>query len=470
MLKQSALNPDAVLAFESQLQGKLIRRGDADYDDARRVWNGVIDRYPALIARCANVNDVVASVNFARENGLTVAVRGGGHNVAGHATVDGGLVIDLSPMKRIEVYPQTRIATVQGGATWGEVDAATQVYGLAVPGGVVSDTGIAGLTLGGGFGWLRNKYGLSCDNLLTAEVVTADGHVIYASETENRELLWGLRGGGGNFGIVTTFEYRLHPVGQEVMFVFALHNAEGDRMKKAIQLYRDYVATAPDEVSTLAAIGVVPPAEHFPADIQGKPYVLLGAMYAGDPEQGKPILQPLLDFGVPLFDISGVMPYVEAQKVFDADYPRGHRYYWKSINLSRLDDDVIDRIVEHARQQPSPHSTTDLWHIGGAVARVSKDHSAFFGRQAAFLLNPEANWEHPQDDEINIAWARNFVEAMQPFSDGSRYLNFAGFQEEGSAMMQSAFGDQYARLVALKNRYDPTNFFRMNQNIEPTAR
>lgn len=456
-------------ALEAQLQGALVRPDDDGYHAARAIWNGMIDRYPAAVARCASVEDVVACVKFAREHGVPVAVRGGGHNVAGHATIDNGLVIDLSPMKHVQVYPETRIASVQGGATWGDVDAATQPYGLAAPGGLVSETGVAGLTLGGGFGWLRNKYGLSCDNLVAAEVVTADGRVIYANERQNRELLWGLRGGGGNFGIVTSFDFRLHPVGPDVMFVFAFMDGEGDNMKRAFQHYRDFVATAPDEVSSIAASGIVPAVEHFPAEIHGRSFVLFGAMYAGSPEKGKLALQPLLDFGTPIFDISGVMPYVEVQKVFDADYPRGMRYYWKSINLNRLDDDVIDRLVEHAKRQPSTHNTTDLWHIGGAVKRGSADDSAFSGRQAAFLLNPEANWERPEDDAANIAWVRDFVADMEAFSDGSRYLNFAGLQEEGDTMMRNAFGQQYERLVALKKQYDPTNFFRMNQNIKPSA-
>jgi FAD/FMN-containing dehydrogenase len=470
MSKQSTLGTEVLDLFAAQLQGTLIRPSDPDYDTARRVWNGIIDRYPAVIARCAHIDDVVSSVNFAREHQLAVAVRGGGHSVAGHGTVDNGLVIDLSLLNRVDVYPETRIAAVQGGATWSEVDAATQAHSLATPGGVVSDTGIAGLTLGGGFGWLRNKHGLSCDNLGAAEVVTADGRIVYATENENRELLWGLRGGGGNFGIVTTFEFRLHPVGPEVMFVFVMHNAEDERMRQAIRFYRDYAASSPDEVSSVAAIGIVPSAEHFVAEVHGKRFILFGALYVGDPEQGKTILQPLLDFGVPLHDISGVMPYVQAQKVFDEDYPKGMRYYWKSVNLSRLDDDVIDRIVEHAHKQISPYSTIDIWHIGGAMARTSSHHSAFFGRQAAFLLNPEANWQQPEDDAINIAWVHDFVAAMQPFSDGSRYLNFAGFHEEGSISIQASFGEQYERLVALKNCYDPTNFFRMNQNIEPAMK
>lgn len=459
---------NAMQEFEAHFRGRLVRPGDADYDEARAVWNGMIDRRPALIALCANVKDVVAAVHFARENGLLVAVRGGGHNVAGHATCDGGLVIDLSQMKRIEVDPEARLARAEAGVTWGELDAATQAYGLATPGGVFSRTGIAGLTLGGGFGWLRSKHGLSCDNLVAAQVVTAGGRVLHASDTENRDLLWGLRGGGSNFGVVTHFTYQLHPVGPEVMFVFVLHDGAGERMAQALRFYRDFCATAPDEASTIAACGIVPPhAEIFPVEIHHRPFVLFCGLFAGPIEEGTRALQPLVDFGTPLIDFSGVKPYIAAQQAFDADYPDGMRYYWKSLNLVRLDDAAIDRIVAHAHQQPSVLSTTDLWHIGGAVTRADAGASAFHGRHAAFLLNPEANWQDPRDDEANIRWARQFVEDMREFSDGGRYLNFAGFQEEGDVMMRSAFGPHYVRLVALKQEYDPTNLFRLNQNIPP---
>lgn len=467
---EQLIKEDAIRAFEHKLKGELIRPGDPNYDEARAVWNGMIDRYPALIARCASVDDVVAAVNFARDNRILLAVRGGGHNVAGHGTCDGGLVIDLSPLNEVRVDPEARTARAGGGATIGDLDQATQPYGLATPMGVVTATGIAGLTLGGGYGWLRNKYGLSCDNLISAQVVTAAGRVITASEEAYSDLFWAIRGGGGNFGIVTEFEYRLHPVGPEVAFTFVFHDGEGDHMKKAIQFYRDYSTTAPDEVSTLMASGIIPPhPEVFPEKIHGRPFVLLGAMYAGPAEEGQRVLQPLRDFGQPLIDFSDIMPYLEAQKVFDEDYPNGMRYYWKSLNLTRLDDEVIERFVKHARKQPSVFSTVDLWHVGGAVSRVSPEESAFNGRQAAFLLSPEANWENPEDDEANITWLRELIEDMQEFSDGSRYLNFPGFQEEGNEMMQKAFGPQYKRLVALKNKYDPTNLFSMNQNVKPTS-
>ena len=468
--KQVTFTDETLKAFSASLSGDLIQPEDAGYDTARAVWNGMIDRFPALIVQPTSEQDVIASVNFAREHGLPLAVRGGGHNVAGHGTSEGGLVIDLSRMKEVQVDPVERIARVQAGATWGDVDAATQVYGLAAPGGVFSKTGVAGLTLGGGLGWLRNKYGLSCDNLIGAQVVTADGKLIRASESDNPDLLWGLRGGGGNFGIVTSFEFQLHPVGPEVMFTFVFHDGRGDKMKKAIQFYRDYVKDAPDEVSTILACGIIPPdPEMFPEEIHGVPFVLLVGLYAGPVEAGKRILQPLTDFGKPLVDHSGVMTYVDAQKMFDEDYPDGMRYYWKSLNLSRLDDEVIDRIVTHARRQPSPYSTTDLWHVGGAVKERTAEDGAFFGRQAAFLLNPEANWLDKADDEANVTWVRELIADMQEFSDGSRYLNFPGFQEEGSEMMRKAYGPNYERLVALKRKYDPDNLFQLNQNIKPGA-
>lgn len=453
----------------SSISGEVTWPEDDNYDDARAVWNGMIDRYPLLIAHCRSVDDVVAAVNHGREQGLPIAVRGGSHNVAGLATCDGGIVIDLSPMKEIDVDPEGRIARAGGGVTWGELDAATQAHGLATPGGVFSDTGIAGLTLGGGFGWIRSKYGLSCDNLIGAEVVTADGRVVHASADENPDLLWGLRGGGGNFGVVTTFEYKLHPVGPDLYFLFVLHDSSGDRFKESLRLFREFSANAPDEASLLQSSGIVPPDEdHFPEEIHLKPFTAFAGLYIGDPDEGREVLRPLLEFGEPLLDASGVVPYVEAQQAFDEDYPDGFRYYWKSLNLTDLSDAAIDRIVAHSRRQPSVLSTVDLWHIGGAVKRPGPDDSAFFGRGADFLLNMEANWEDAADDEANIRWARELIDDMQEFSDRSAYLNFAGFQEEGDEMMRSAFHSQYERLADLKAKYDPENVFHLNQNIKPS--
>ncbi|MGM0384907.1 MAG: FAD-binding oxidoreductase [Actinomycetota bacterium] len=451
-----------------EFEGELITPGHPDYDARRAVWNGMIDRRPAVIARCASTDDVIRCVQSARAHDVAVSVRCGAHSVAGFGTNDDGIVIDLSPLKHVAVDPRNRTATAGGGVTWGELDAATQGFGLATPGGVFSRTGIGGLTLGGGFGWLRNPYGLSCDNLTAATVVTAAGEIVHAGEGENADLLWGLRGGGGNFGVVTEFTFRLHPVGPDVMFVFAFFDGSGERMHEAIRFYRDFAAAAPEPVSSIGFAGVFPPgADMFAAELHGRPFFGIGALHAGPPEEGRVALQPILDFRAPLADFSGVMPYVDAQQAFDEDYPDGWRYYWKSTNVLTLDEDAIDVIVRHARRQPSPHSTTDLWHIGGAVARVPEGATAFQGRRAAFLINPEANWEHPEDDAANIAWVRELLTALRPFSDGSRYLNFAGLQEEGGEMMRSAYGAQYGRLVELKRRFDPTNLFRLNQNIAP---
>lgn len=464
----SSVMASRISTIPERFKGQVIYPGDAEYDSARKVWNGMIDKYPAAVVRPADEGDVIAAVDFARDHQLPLSVRGGGHNVAGHATNDGGIVIDLSSMKKIEVDPVKRTVRAQGGVVWGELDAATQPYGLAAPGGVYSQTGIAGLTLGGGFGWLRSAYGLSCDNLIGAEVVTADGRLIRANASENSDLLWGLRGGGGNFGVVTTFEYQLHPVGPDVMFAFVFYDGtDADEMKRAVRLYRDFSASAPDEVSTLFVLGQVPPEEHFPEELHRRPFSAFAALYVGPVEEGRKALQPLLDFGTPLIDISGVKPYIEAQQSFDREFPDGRRYYWKSINLNHLNEDAIDRIVAHARQQPSPFSTTDLWHVGGAMKRGSAETSAFNGRQAEFLFNAEANWNDPADDNANLAWVRDFIAGVEEFSDGSRYLNFAGFQEEGDDMMRKAFAGQYARLQALKQQYDPTNLFRLNQNVKP---
>jgi FAD/FMN-containing dehydrogenase len=466
---ETALRKVDLGAFANRLTGELIRPGDEAYDEARAVWNGMIDRHPALVTRCVNTDDVIASVNFAREHDLLLSVRGGGHNAAGYATNDGGLVIDLSPMNQVQVDPEARTVRVGGGATLGDLDRATQAHGLVVPAGVVSETGVGGLTLSGGYGWLRNKHGLTSDNLIAAEVVTAGGRLLRASEEEHNDLFWGLRGGGGNFGIVTTFEFRAHPLGPEVWMTAAFH--DGRHMVEVLQYWRDYCATAPDEVATLAACGLFPMgAEIFPEQVHGLPYVLLVGVYAGPAEEGERAMQPLRDFRQPLVDFSGTTTWLEAQRFFDEDYPAGELcYYWKSANLYELGDAAIERIAELAVTQPSPLTTTDLWHVGGAIRRMDENATAFVGRQASFLFNVEANWKNPKDNEMNLAWARAFVEAMREFSDGSRYLNFPGLDEEGDAVIQDTFGSKHERLVALKNKYDPGNLFRMNSNIKPTV-
>jgi FAD/FMN-containing dehydrogenase len=466
----AALGDSVVERFGNGLRGELLRPDDAGYEKTRKVWNGLIDKRPALIVRCAGVGDVVDSVNFARENDLLLAVRGGGHNVAGNAVCDGGLVIDLSQMRGIRVDPERRLVRAESGATLGDLDRETQVFGLATPLGAVSKTGIAGLTLGGGLGWLRRKHGLSSDNLVSVDVVTADGAFLTASETENTDLFWGIRGGGGNFGVVTSFEYRLHPVGPEVMFCFVIY--PGDKAKEVLSFCEQYVAEAPDEVSPIAVLGRVPPVEIFPERWHGEPMVALLAMYAGEAKEGGRVLKPLRDLGGAIADISARMPYRQAQSVLDEDYPDGWRYYWKSQNLSGLSDEVNERLMNHAAAAPSPYSTVDVWFQGGAMARIGAEESAFGDRSAPILLGVEANWEDPQDDEAdqaNVAWVRECVSDLRRFSSGGAYLNFPGFYEEGDRMMREAFGENHKRLVALKDKYDPTNLFRLNQNIKPTV-
>jgi FAD/FMN-containing dehydrogenase len=459
---------DAVVeGFESELRGELMRPGDEGYEEARKLWNGMIDRRPALIVRAADEADVVAAVNFARAHAVLAAVRGGGHNVAGTASADGGLVIDLSAMKEIRVDPERRTVRAGAGVTIGELDAETQKYGMATPMGVVSETGIAGLTLNGGLGYLRRKHGLSSDNLLSVDVVTADGRFLTASERVNEDLFWGIRGGGGNFGVVTSFEYRLHPVGPEVMFAFVLY--PGERAKEVLRFGEEYLAKASEEVSPLGVLGRVPHDEMFPEEWHGEQYVAFLAMYGGPVEEGEKVLAPLRELGDPIADFSGPMPYVEAQKVLDEDYPDGMRYYWKSANVSSLSDEAIEQLMAYAEAAPSHHSTIDVWYQGGAMGRVGSGETAFGDRSAPILLGIEANWEQPGDDEANVAWARQTVADMRRFSDGGMYLNFPGFLEEGQQMMRDAYGENYGRLVALKDEYDPENLFRTNQNIKPSA-
>jgi FAD/FMN-containing dehydrogenase len=464
--KTTVFEGSVVAGLRAQMRGELIQPGDETYDETRKVWNGMIDKKPALIARCASVDDVVASVNFARENGILLAVRGGGHNVAGTAIADGGLVVDLSPMKGVRVDPERHTVRAEGGVTIGELDEETQKFGLATPMGVVSETGIAGLTLGGGIGWLRRKYGLSSDNLVSVDIVTADGRYLTASETENADLFWGIRGGGGNFGVVTSFEYRLYPIGPEVMFCFVLY--PGDRAKEVLRFCDEYVAQAPDEISPLGVLGRVPQDEIFPEEWHGKPYAAILAMYSGSVEEGEQVLKPLRDLGDPIADLSEPMPYVEVQKVLDEDYPEGGRYYWKSVNVNGLGDEEIEHLMAHAETAPSDHSTIDVWYQGGAMNQVGAKETAFGDRSAPYLIGVEGNWGEPHEDEANVAWVRECVDDMQRFSDGGLYLNFPGFLEEGQEMMRDAYGENYERLVALKDEYDPTNFFRMNQNVRPT--
>jgi FAD/FMN-containing dehydrogenase len=470
---QQTFAPDALASLRGSIAGDVITGGDDGYDAARAVWNGMIDRHPALVVRCSNTSDVVEAVRFAREHDLPIAVRGGGHSVAGHSTCDDGIVIDLKALRTIELDSEKRIAHAGGGVTWGELDAATQEFGLAAPGGVFSRTGIAGLTLGGGYGWLRSTYGLACDSLISAEVVTADGSIVIAGDQtdEDPELLWGLRGGGGNFGIVTRFTFNLHPVGPETYCAVVFHDGEGDAMERNLRWFREFCETAPDEVNPIGVCGIVPADEElYPREIHGRRFVFMGALYVGPVEEGERVLAPLRTFAEPLVDFSGAMPFVDVQKLWDADYPDGGRYYWKSLNFREFDDEAIAIVAANARRLPSDHCTIDLWPVGGVMKRTDSNSSAFVGRDAALLLSVSGNWNDAADDDAHVRWTKEAVAELEPLSDGSRYLNFGGFQEEGEELMRSSFGPHYDRLAALKRRFDPENRFRLNQNISPSHR
>jgi FAD binding domain/Berberine and berberine like len=446
----------AIEAFRARLRGELLRPGDAGYEAARQTWNCMIDERPALIVSCASVADVINSVNFARANDLPVTVRGRHRNVADSHDGDDGLVIDLSLMKGIRVDPERRTAHAQAGVTWGELDRKTQVFGLATPGGIVSSMGTAGLTMESGMGWLRRKYGLSRDNLLSVDVVTADGRFLTASEAENPDLLfWGIRN-GGNFGVVTSLEYRLYPVGPETMFCFVLY--PGARTKEVLRFYDEYMAQAPDEVSPLGILGRVPYTETFPSRWRGEPYVALMAMYDGDVEEGERVLHPLCDLGDPIADLSAAMPYTKVQTLLDKDHPNGRFHHRKSLSVSGLSDEVIEHLMAHAESAPSRHSTIGIWYQGGAMSRAGTSGTAHGGQSMPILLGVEANWEEPHASEKNVAWVRNCVTDMRRFSDGSTYPNIPGFPEE-EGKLRAAHSENHERMVALKNEYDPTNLF-----------
>ncbi|MGP3979648.1 FAD-binding oxidoreductase [Streptomyces sp. KR80] len=457
---------DAVVEeFASRLRGRLVRPGDSGYESARELWNGMIDRRPALMARCGGDEDVVAAVDFARDNGMLVAVRGGGHGVAGHAVCDGGLVIDLSGMRGVDVDPEGRRAVAQGGCTLGDVDRETQRHGLATPLGVVTATGIAGLTLSGGMGWLRRKHGLSCDNLLSARVVTADGRLLVASESQNQDLFWAIRGGGGNFGVVTSFEYRLHPIGPEVFFCFVFYPAA--RAKEVLRSCERYLSQRPDDFAPIGILGKVPETGDFPPEAHGQGYIALLAPYPGDPAEGERLLRSLREIADPIRDLSGTMPYTEAQAILDEDYPDGWRYYWKSMNVPELSDELIERLAEHAATAPSPQNTIDVWYQGGAMARVGEQETAFANRNAPYLLGIEGNWQEAAHSAKNLAWVREAFTDVGSFSSGGVYLNFPGFLEEGKQLLHEGYGRNYERLTEVKARYDPTNLFRLNANVPP---
>jgi FAD/FMN-containing dehydrogenase len=455
----------AVAELATGFRGALIQPGDPDYDGARRVRNGLIDRSPAIVARCRGVADVVAAVNFAREQGLDLSVRGGGHNVAGLATNDGGIVIDLSEMRAVLVDPARKTAYAQGGATWGDIDRETQMFGLAAPGGVVSTTGIGGLTLQGGLGWLRRKHGASVDSVTSVEIVTADGQVRTASLDENPDLFWAVRGAGNNFGVVTRFEFELHSVGPMV-YGAAPFFAIGDA-SKVLDAFRTFVKSTPDEVTAMLLYYWIPPGPPFPEELWGQPAIVLPTIYSGDLEEGERLLQPVRQFAEPIFDLSGQFPYTVLQSMFDEAFPEGWLYYWKSTYLNDLSAELLQTFMDLGASRPTPMTGLGLWQMGGAFARVPENAMAFANRSAPFLATVEATWQDPADSERCIAWAREAWAALRRFGPGSLYPNFAGFGEEKNELTRAAFGGNYDRLVELKTKYDPGNLFHINLNIPP---
>ncbi len=453
-------------ALRTHFQGPLISPDDPAYDESRRIWNAMINRRPGLIAVCLGRADVIAAVRFARQRDLLVAVRGGGHNVAGSALCDEGLVIDLSRMKGMHVDPETRTAHAEAGLLWGEFDQETQTFGLATTGGIVTQTGIAGLTLGGGIGWLMRKHGLTCDNLRSVDIVTAEGELVRASETENAELFWGLRGGGGNFGIVTSFEFALHPLGPEILAGPIVYAA--DQAESVLRAYRDFIATAPSSLGTIVNLRHAPAVSWLPDNVHGQPIVIIAMCYAGPIAEAESVVAPLRSLGDPLVDILRPTTYITNQAMFDASVPHGWNYYWKSHYMSVLGNDAIHTLIDKAWQTHSPKSYTIIFHLGGAVRQVSEDATAFGGREAEYALNINAAWpDELQGGSADIEWAQSTWSALAPYSTGGVYMNFLG--DEGQDRVKAAYGlKKYERLVALKDRYDPTNFFRLNQNIKPS--
>jgi FAD/FMN-containing dehydrogenase len=445
--------------------GRQITPEHAQYDTARAVWNGAIDRRPRLIARCSGTADVVAAVRFARAHDLEIAVRGGGHNVAGTAVCDDGIVVDLSEMRAVRVDADRGTAQVEGGALWADVDRETQAHGLAATGGIISHTGVAGLTLGGGIGWLMRKHGLTIDSLLAADVVTAEGELLRASEDQHPDLFWALRGGGGNFGVVTSFEFRLHPVGPDVLAGVIPWDAADTAA--VLRFYRDFVRSAPDELGTVVRFGTAPPLPVVPGKLHWRPVVLVGACHAGPVEDAEVALQPLRAFGKPLLDLIAPTPYVNHQSGLDSTVLHGWRYYWKSTYLPELRDDLIGVIAEHAFSCSSPRSYVAMFHLKGAVSRVAEGATAFGNRQASHAVTLDAVWRSGEDyADRDVAWARRFFAALDSYRDGV-YVNFLG-AGEGVDRIREAYGAAvYDRLVDVKTRYDPDNVFHHNQNIHP---
>jgi len=448
--------------LKGRIRGPLLRPGDPGFDDARSVWNAMIDRRPALIVRCLGVSDVVACVNAAREHGIPLSIKGGGHNIAGLAVCEGGLMLDMSLMRGVWVDPAERVARAQAGCLLGDVDTETQLHGLATVLGFVSATGCAGLTLGGGFGYLTRRFGWTTDNLASVDLVTTGGQVLRASERENSDLFWGIRGGGGNFGVAASFEYKLHPVGPDI--IAGAIAWRGEEAASVLEMYRSLVTQAPRELTCVAALRLAPPAPWLAKDAHGKPIVAIFVCYSGPLADAERVISPLKAFGAPVGDVVQKRPYVSQQTLLDATQPKGRRYYWKSEYLRSLEPELLTRAIEHASRIVSPHSAILIFPIDGALNELPDDHSAVGNRDAVAVLNIASSWEHAEDDAGNIEWTRGAWSDMRQFSTGGTYVNFLT-DEEGDERTRAAYRMNYGRLVQVKAKWDPSNLLRTNKNI-----
>ncbi|GMG91706.1 FAD-binding oxidoreductase [Cupriavidus metallidurans] len=460
------LTTDHIDMLRHAVRGKVLLPADAGYETARTVWNATVDRRPAIIVQCSGTADVMQAVGFARDRGLVLAVRGGGHNIAGSAICNGGLVIDLSQLRTVHVDPLERVAWVSPGATLADFDHEAQAQGLATPLGINSTTGVAGLTLGGGFGWLTRKYGMTVDNLLGCEIVTADGTRHWTDSRHEPELFWALRGGGGNFGVVTLFQFRLHPVGPMItagLLVFPAVEA-----KTVLRQYRAYVeSTMPEDLNVWVVLRKAPPLPFLPASAHGKDVVVLAVFHDGDPAAAEKAIEPLRKFGETVGEHVGQMPYTAWQQAFDALLGPGARNYWKSHNFTRLEDGAIDAMTDFALRLPSPLADIFVGQVGGVANRVAPEATAYHHRDARYVLNVHARWERPDEDAACIAWARDFFRATERFATGGVYVNF--LTDDETARIGAAYGPNYARLAQIKRTYDPQNLFSTNQNIAPAS-
>ncbi len=461
--RAAPLNSEDLLALKGALQGKTFVKGDAGYDDARSIWNAMIDRSPGVIVRCAGASDVVRAVNFARERGLAIAVRSGGHNIAGNAVVEGGMMIDLSAMNSVRVDPAAKRAWVGPGCTLADVDRETQAFGLVVPTGINSTTGIAGLTLGGGFGWTTRRFGMTIDNLTSADVVLADGSLVRASATENPDLFWAIRGGGGNFGVVTNFEFSLNPLGPEVVAGLVVHPFED--ATNLLKAYREAVTNAPDELTCWVVMRKAPPLPFLPEEWHGREVLVFAMCYAGDPAKAEAATRSIRALGKPIADVVGPQPFAGWQAAFDPLLTPGARNYWKSHDFNGLSDEAIAALIAGIRTLPGPECEVFIAHVGGAMSRVQPDATAYPHRGSHFIMNVHTRWRDAGEDKGCIDWARKLFTAMAPFATGSAYVNF--MPDDEADRIEKVYGPNYARLAELKQRYDPDNVFRMNQNIRP---